>query len=265
MAGAQQTSTQDIAPKEFKQLRTPLATELGSFFGFEPVLNKRGRAVGFQQAEGGTSVFGDLTADAPTLGNGLDPTAFAEGLSPEEQAVVDSIFGNASGSPEAQAGQDFRRRTIEGDFLEVDPRTREALTRPILEAFEEARRGDLGAFTRAGQRVQESSPFFRTRALAERGLANALADAEVSLVERGRERQFETASQAEAQDAQRAATATQRLQAVALPRLVRDLGIERGLEEFNRRLSVLLNLFQTAAGATQPTGGTFGTSVSVLG
>lgn len=244
------TSIKDRTPEELAALQGLLGETFASIFGGS-----------LEQTGGGTRnpVFSFVpSGENPFTGvaggfTGVsDPSLFAAQLSPEEEAAVARIAAEGGGTPETQAASDLRQRIISGEFLEPDARTREALQRPVLEAFEEARRGDVGAFTRAGQRIQESSPFFRARGLAERGLANALGDIEVNLREAERGRQFQAAQQAEAIDATRAATQIQRLQATALPRLVEDLGVQRGIEEFNRRMQTLLTILGLVGEVSRP-------------
>lgn len=227
------TKAKDLTPKQFRALRPEFGEELSStLFGT------------------GTSggVFSGLQGEAPSLTQGtLDPNAFARGISSQEQALVDQIFGNAFGSPETAAADQFRTDTISGRFLEPDEATRAAFFRPIEQAFEQGRREDLGTFTQAGHIASTSSPFARERRLGQRDFANALADAEVQLRQPALERQFAASQEANAQDAQRASTAVQRLQAVALPRLVEDLGVERGLQVYQQRVAQLMQLFNTGA------------------
>lgn len=230
-----ESKTKDIAPRDFTQLRGP----------YSAVLREE-----IEAGRGVTNPFAGVS----------DPSIFAAQLTPEELALVGEVYRSAFGSSETQAAADLRRRTIQGEFLEPDPRTRAAIQRPVLQAFEEATRQNVGAFTRAGQRVQESSPFFRAQAISERGLADALADIEVGLREAERGRQQEAAAQAEAIDATKAATQIQRLQVTALPRLVEDLGIQRGIEAFNQRVRTILAILGVTADVTRTVPGTFSES-----
>ena len=224
------SKAKDVTAPEFQELRSPFAGQIGSQL---PALQ-------------------GITADTPTLGDGLDPSQFVQGISAQEQGIVDQIAGTqlAGGSPEAQAAADLRTRTIQGEFLQPNEAQLAALNRPTIRAFEEARRGDVGAFTQAGQNIQESSPFFRARSIAQEGLAGALANANAQVFLNERGIQADTAQQANAQDAQRVQTAVASLQATALPRLVQDLGIERGLQAFDARRDALLAFFQGVAGVT---------------
>lgn len=233
--------TRDIAPGEFRSVRPFLAATLRDLF----------------QGEKARGPFSEVTQQFRGV---EDPSRFAAPISNQERTLVQGIFEEGQGTPETQAASELRRSIIAGERLEPDPRTRAALQRPVLEAFEEARRGDVGAFTRAGQRIQESSPFFRARGIAERGLADSLADIEVNLREQERGRQFEAAGQAETIDAQRAATQVQRLQATALPRLVQDLGVQRGIEAFNQRIATLLGILGLSADVTSVAPGTSSSS-----
>lgn len=164
--------------------------------------------------------------------------------------------------------------------------------RPTLQALEETLTRTLpGRFTQAGQFIQPqgSSAFDRAAAIASRGAADAMSDIATGLsfntYESEANRQFqamqeEFARRFTGQEAQKdrltgaaqsdadrqlgigkaLADITQQefdnaiknLQAQALPRLIEEYGIERGIQQFNNRLNTLMVLLQTAAGVTSP-------------
>lgn len=137
----------------------------------------------------------------------------------------------------------------------LDAAIREA-QRPTLEGLSETLDRSLpGKFTQGGQIVDRgtgggSSAFDRAAAIASRGAANALAGIATNLsagnfeAERGRQNQAVALDQAEVD------TTVKNLQAQALPRLIQDLGIQRGLDEFKTRIASLLQLLATLGGVT---------------
>lgn len=67
-----------------------------------------------------------------------------------------------------------------------------------------------------------------------------------------RDRQLEATQQLAQLSSQEIQDTIANLQAQALPRLIQEFGIERGIEQFNNRMNSLLVLLQTAGGVTQP-------------
>ena len=191
----------------------------------------------------------------------------------EEQGFLDRLAGDEveqlTEGQRAAAKQRFA--TISGENLDQTEQF-EPFARAIREQFQESQLESVGKFTAAGQRVQESSPFARASAINSRGLADALSRtaADIFKTERGFQEQAaageeaQTAARAQA-NAAKAEALTARLSAVALPRLVADLGLERGQEEFARRMEVLLNLFGLSVQATQVVVAGFGSASSAEG
>lgn len=264
-----QNRTRDVQDPIFEGLRSPFA----ELFGGPQAVDRRGNVIEGEFTGGGlldeigadlTSTFeGPLTAD----------------LTDEETALLAQLGEgfDTSLTPEQAAAEEFRLQEIAGDFVDPnDPLTQaliESAQRPTLRAFEEARLEDLGAFTSAGQNIQSSSPFFRARGIAQEGLAGALGDIATNVtlgrIDPALARQSEAAAGAEGQAATRATAEGQeisnlvsRLEAEALPRLIEDLGIERGLEEFQRRIEVLLSTLGLATEVTQVVPGAFGKASS---
>ena len=168
----------------------------------------------------------------------------------------------------------------------------EAAQRPTLQGLEETLTRSLpGRFTQAGQFTQPrgSSAFDRAGAIATRGASDALADIATNLsyatmeAERGRQfeaqegarsredaamreelgrsneniqnernRQNEAAGLTTTVQAQEVDTLVKNLQAQALPRLIKEFGIERGMEQFNNQLNTLLGVLGIGAGVTAP-------------
>lgn len=239
--GSEQTSTPtDVTPEEFKALRGPVADALRNLFGG-----------GGQQLDFAGGTFGGVT----------DPSRFTAGLAPQESDLLTRI-GSLTGapSPALTGAQSFLTSQLGGAGLSPESNpflaaTIAAAQRPLIEQFQDIQLPNLiSQFTGAGQRVQPggSSAFDRAGAIASRGLASALGDISTGIssqnfqAERGRQQQAVTqASQLQTADVQ---NTIQGLQAVALPRLIEQFGIDRGLEEFNRRITTVLQAIQLAQG-----------------
>lgn len=169
----------------------------------------------------------------------------------------------------------------------------EAAQRPTLQGLEETLSRTLpGRFTEAGQFKQPggSSAFDRAGALATRSASDALADIATNLsfqsleAERGRQfeaqegarqredaqmsselerifggrenernRQNEAAGLTSTLQSQEVDNMVKNLQAQALPRLINEYGIERGIEQFNNQVNTLLAVLGIAQGVTAPT------------
>lgn len=239
----------DTTPEAFTELRDPTSNALRNIL-----------TGGGQQAFGGQTV-------SPITGN--------------EQALLDRIFGQAQQPSSAQqqslqtleaaaAGQGLTPQS--NPFLAA---TIEAAQRPLIEQFNEQTLPGLRAqFTRAGQQIQDqgSSPFDLATARASSGLANALGDVSTQLAGQNfqaeRQRQLQAATAIPEVERAQLDQTLRALEAQALPRLVEQFGIDRGLEEFRRRQQTLLQAIQLAGGlaqaqpqalqGTQPTGGLLG-------
>lgn len=168
----------------------------------------------------------------------------------------------------------------------------QAAQRPTLQGLEETLSRTLpGRFTEAGQFKQPggSSAFDRAAAIASRGASDSLADIATNLsyatyeAERGRtfeaqeaarqredtalqgeldrifqgqqgerDRQNEAAGLTSTIKTQEVDNLVKNLQAQALPRLIQEFGIERGMEQFNNQVNSLLAVLGIAQGVTAP-------------
>lgn len=229
--GSEQKSQQssapvDVTPGEFKRLREPIAQAFEQLFG----------------ARSGDPLAGIPQPSGPLVAP----------LSSGEQQFLDLL------ASEGGTRRNLLEQTQSGAFLTPDTNPFlqamiEAAQRPTLQGLEETLTRALpGRFTQAGQFVQPegSSAFDRAAAIATRGAAQSLGDIATNIAgqafeaERGRQQESIQLGQQEVQ------TMVQNLQAQALPRLVEDLGIERGLNEFQNRLQALLQALATASGQT---------------
>lgn len=238
----------DVTPSEFRGLRGPVADQLRSFIN--------------------------------TGGGPMAQGPFAAPLRPQEQTLLSDIFRSTRTPALTPGAQDTIGQTISGQFL--DPasnpflsRTIEAAQRPVVEQFQDVVMPRLrGDFTRAGQFIQQrpgtrpgtraegmSSPFDEAASRASRGLADALSDISTQIAGQNfqaeRTRQQQAALAGPTIDAQTLERLTTGLQAQALPRLVEQFGIDRGLQEFQRRIQVLLTVIQSAGALGAPQTVTF--------
>jgi len=223
----------DLTPQPFKDLQQPFADALQSFL----------------TTQGGPEYTGPLNAN----------------IGANEQTLLDSLMAQ-TGAGTARSG--VINDTLAGKFLPGGAGSNpfleaaiKAAQRPTLEGLTETLSRALpGRFTANGQFIQPntggqggSSAFDRAAGIATRGAASALGDIATNMsfggyeAERGRQENAVSLSRAEVDS-----TVTN-LQAQALPRLIQELGIERGLAEFQRRTTSLLEVLKTIGGVTQPT------------
>jgi hypothetical protein len=166
-------------------------------------------------------------------------------------------------------------RTLRGDYLnpESNPFLRayvDAAVRPITEAREESNLADRAQFARAGHRLSASSPFARAYNIGERGYADAISDVATNVYgtayESERGRMADAVSKASMLQDAEVQRWLEGMKAAALPRLVEQLGIDAGREEFNRRVDVALQALATASGlnfyGTKSKGSSFGVQKS---
>lgn len=229
---------------------------------------------------------GGGATDAATA-NFLRNLANGQYLQPDQGTAGLGAFNQGVQGAHATAAYD---PNSENPFLQA---AISAAQRTNLENLQETLTQSLpGRFTQSGQFVQPggSSAFDRAAALATRGVANANADIATNLSYQTLNDQL--ARNFQANQAARAAEDTsmqaqlarqntneqgalnrqvqgaqitpqvtqaqvsnmvQNLQAQALPRLIQEYGIERGMDEFNNRVNSLLSVIGIAGGVTQPT------------
>jgi hypothetical protein len=179
---------------------------------------------------------------------------FTAGMAPGEAGMLQQLWQNQTGN-RPQLLED----TLAGKFLPgqegANPFLEAAITaaqRPTMQNLEETLSRTLpGRFNMAGQTTvpQGSSAFDRHAATAARDAQQTMADIGTQMSfgvhegERGRQMEAIKLSQGEVD------TMIKNLQAQALPRLIEDLGIERGMAEFQGRISNLLNVLGVMTGA----------------
>lgn len=187
-------------------------------------------------------------------------------MTPEQRAILDQIIGSTlAGSPNYAASQQMLGQTIQGDFLRPESNpflaaTIEMAQRPLQEQFEQSIVPQLlSRFAAAGQQVQGagSTAFANQANLAASQQGRALGDVSTAIAgnnyQQERQRQIDATAQASAISTEEMNRAVTGLQQAALPQMIKDLGIQRGLEQFNKRMDTLLAALQLASGVTQPT------------
>lgn len=227
--------SEDLQAPEFAALRGPIADIFRGLFS------------------GGTA---DPMAGIPQFQGPLSAS-----LGAGEQQLLDFLSARPGG-----VGSDVLAQTAQGAFLpqagQVDPFTQgaiDAAIAPFQRQQEEFLRRQLpSAFTQAGQVLGPggSSAASRFGMIGSADIAQRAAEVAGTLAfgqreaERGRQQEAIQLGQQEVQ------TAVQNLQAQALPRLIQELGIERGLAEFQQRTTALLQALSVATGGTAPIIGT---------
>ncbi len=197
----------------------------------------------------------DPIAGVPTQPGATPGTAATAPVSTQEQFLLD-LIGKDAASGERR---DLISQTLQGQFLpggeQSNPfleETIRAAQRPTLEGLEETLGRALpGKFALAGQESKQkegSSAFDRAAAIQSRGTAQALADIATNIsfgsqeAERARQQGAATIGQAEVE------VGIEQLQASALPRLIEQFGLTKGSEEFQARITAVLQALQIATG-----------------
>lgn len=209
----------DMTPEELKGIRQPFATSL----------------TGLLNNGGADAYSGQLVAP----------------MAPGETAALGGV-NNAALDPLRKNLISF---TQGGGFLNGNPfldAAIKAAQRPTLQGLEETLSRTLpGRFTQAGNFTQPggSSAFDRAAAIATRGAFDANKDIATKMSydsyndERNRQQGSIQLGQNEVN------TMIEGLKANALPRLIEQMGVDKGIEEFHARITSLMQALQIASGA----------------
>lgn len=223
----QSTSTPtDMTPQAYQTLRQPLTNALQGLL-----------------TTGGPSYQGPLSAP----------------IGQNEQTQLNSLM--QQNGPNTGRSQ-LLDQTIGGNFLPGQPGgnpfLQDAITaaqRPTMQNLDETlNRSLVGRFLQGGQNAtpQGSSAFDRAAAIATRGATQAMSDIATNMssnaytTERTNQQQAVQLSQQEVQ------TGINNLQAQALPRMIQELGIERGLAQFQQHTQNLLQILSMIGGVAAP-------------
>lgn len=181
---------------------------------------------------------------------------YSAGITNPEQRTLDRIGGFDVGS------QDYLRRVIGGEFLPgqagsnpfLDAAIKNA-QRPTLQGLTETLGRVLpGRFTAGGQftQPQGSSAFDRAAAMATGQAAESLSGIATNMSFQGYESERNRQQSAVQLGQQELTSMTEQLKAQGLPRLIEEMGIERGMTEFNSRLQALMSALGLMANVTRP-------------
>ncbi len=223
--------------------------------------------------EGSVQKAGDAPRFAPTG----DPSDVTRGIPTQdgpvtapvgggEQTLLDLLLGRATGTGDAGPAQGLLTDTISGNFLPGEEGSNPFLTSAIEAAQRTSLRGleDVlsrtlpGRFTQAGQFTQPegSTAFDREAGRVTTNVAAEISDIAAQLgfagFESERGRQQEAALGLPGVSETEVNSLITNLQAQALPRLIEQLGLERGTDAFNRQVTNLLQVLAIAQGASQP-------------
>lgn len=223
----QRSGPVDVTPPRLRQLRGPFASTLEQLLG----AREGDPLSGIPQFQG------DLTAPVREAEQNILENLQQRVEGPRSQLLRSTMRGEFL--PGGEQENPFLQATIDTAQRRTQQNLQETLGRTLP-----------GRFTAAGHFVQPegSSAFDRAAALATRGAAQEMGDIATRLAgqayeaERGRQQE---AIQLGQQDVE---TTIRNLQAQALPRLVEDQGIERGLSEFQNRINNVIRALQTASG-----------------
>lgn len=189
---------------------------------------------------------------------------FAAPLTPGEEEALGWITPEPSAN--VQAAEKYISGVLGGAFQtpERNPILQsyiEAAVRPINEAYNQYDLENRALFSRAGHRIQESSPFSVAQAIQDRGRMQAIGDVTAKIAypayEAEADRMERAAQGAYEADQLRLEQNIKVLEARALPRLIAQYGLDQGYAEFQRRMALLMNILGVAGQITSPHLGQF--------
>lgn len=212
-----------------------------------------------------------VNAGNPLANAGAAPQA---PVSSQEQTLLDQLTKQTGPGTDSVA---YIKSVLGGNFLPGQPGANpffdaavKAAQRPTLEGLQETLSRSLpGRFTIGGQQTQSnagdqggSSAFDRAAAIATRGAANAIGDIATNMgnTQYSAERNQQTV--AAGLDQAQVDQTIKGLQAAALPRLIQQNGLDKGLALFQQQTANLLEFLKTIGGVQAPTLGTNAVSSS---
>ena len=206
--------------------------------------------------------YGSQTTNAGTGGTGA-PVPQA-GVTGQEQNLLDTI-GKQVGPGTDSAG--YIKDVLGGKYLPgqaganpfFDAAVR-AAQRPTLEGLTETLTRSLpGRFTANGQLIQSneggnggSSAFDRAAAIATRGVSNAVGDIATNMGNSAYTSERQNQNVAAGLDQAQVDQTIKGLQASALPRLIQQNGMDKGLALFQQQTTNLLDILKTIGAVQAP-------------
>lgn len=224
MSGSHSSSStriKDITPEEYKALRAPTAARLAEF------LNASGFDYGGPLAAGMTGdEVGSLARLNDTSGR----------LNPELENLI--------------------LRTAGGEFLQDVPNNPflggaiDFVRRQVEDAFDLESAQNRSLFSRAGHKISQSSPFSDAQSRLEIDRQDRLADQIAGLALPLFEAERARMNEASTRGVELVNSQLANLEANALPRMIADLGVERGQQLFTDRLNRLIQAFSILGDVT---------------
>lgn len=182
-----------------------------------------------------------------------------------EQNYLSQMQNSATNqSPNVQAANSLTGDTLAGKYL--DPASNPFLQSSINAAIQPLRQqyndvtmpGLRAQFTLNGQTLQGegSSPFAREYARAANDLNTQIGNISSNMAGQNytneRNNQMQAVTNANAQQQQQFNQLYQTLQASALPRLIQQQGLDKGLQNFNQQVNWLMQVLGLGAQSSQP-------------
>jgi len=248
--GYNESKPVDMTPQQYKNLRREVSGAFKYLLG-----GASGKGASGGNPFGGSPLFQNLYGSQGSVAP----------MGEAEMAALNQVGGMGGQSLLDPRVNNQISQTLRGDYLspESNPflqKTIEAAQRPITQQFRDQNLERQALFSRAGQSLPESSPFARAQAIGNEGYANALGDVSANIAGENyrleRDRQQNAVNQASQVDQARFTRALGNLEAQALPRMIADMGIERGMQEYNDRIAMLMNILGMGAQVSSPTLGT---------
>lgn len=191
---------------------------------------------------------------------------FVAQLTPEELSALGSFKANAFDPGGVGAAVDKQLTdTLTGVSNPFMAQAIDAAINPILKNAKLQELRDRALFTGAGQKIQSSSAFTEDR-------ANSIAETERNVGDVASQIAFQTYQQERQNQMQaiqlanlRFAEQREGIATLALPRLIEQLGIDKGNAELQRRFAVIESALELMAKLTSPTIGYNSSSTSSSG
>ena len=240
------SKTKDLQAQEFKALRGPYGELLAGAFPY------------LEDFFSGGQQFGGV--DAGRLDDLRAP------MTPGENDALNRLNFQLAGDPNQILSDELIGDTLRGEYLspETNPGFADLLSytnRAISDEFDKEDLAQRGLFSRAGQLLPESSPFAQASVDLSKARMDAIGRNTAALTsgiyESERGRQTQAIEQRRANASFEFERQFEGLQANALPRLIDEIGFERGFAEYKSRIDSLMLALGITADVSAPALGTF--------
>ena len=240
------SKTKDLQAQQFKDLRGPYADVLAGAFPY------------LTDFFSGGEQFGGV--DDGRLDDLRAP------MTPGEEGALNRLNFQLAGDPNQILSDELIGSTLRGEYLspETNPGFADLLSytnRAISDEFNKEDLEQRALFARAGQDLPESSPFAQASVDLSKARMDAIGRNTAALTsgiyESERGRQVQAIEQRRANASFEFERQFEGLQANALPRLIDEIGFERGFAEYKSRIDSLMLALGITADVTAPALGTF--------